>query len=83
MQKWYMPTNSMKIRLKYHIFRADKNDKRHKDQGRRKISYFQSRICFRKIVGQHRMSNFVGHGCHKVLHVKVLLFVMQNFTCIT
>ena len=36
-----------------------------------------------KIVGWHRMSNFVGHGSHKVLHVKVLLFAMQNSTCIT
>ena len=26
---------------------------------------------------------FVGHGCHKVLYVKVLLFVMQSSTCIT
>ena len=26
---------------------------------------------------------FVGHRCHKVLHVKVLLFAMQSSTCIT
>ena len=42
-----------------------------------------SRVCFRKIIGWHRMSNFVGHKCHKILHVKVLLFAMQNSTCIT
>ena len=36
-----------------------------------------------KIIGWHRMSNFVGHGCYKILHVKVLLFVMQSSTCIT
>ena len=36
-----------------------------------------------KIIGWCRMSNFVGHGCYKILHVKVLLFAMQNSTCIT
>ena len=25
----------------------------------------------------------IGHGCHKVLHVKVLLFAMQSSTSIT
>ena len=60
-----------------------KNDKRHKNQSRRMISYYWSRICIRKIIGQYSMSNFVGHRCHKVLHVKILLFVMQISTCIT
>ena len=40
-----------KFRPKYNICRADKNDKRHKDQCRRKISYYRSRVCLRKIVG--------------------------------
>ena len=35
------------------------------------------------MIGQYRMSNFVGHRCYKVLHVKILLSVMQNCTCIT
>ena len=39
-----------------------KMTKRHKDQSRRKISFYQSMVCFRKINGWHRMSNFVGHG---------------------
>ena len=56
---------------------------RHKNQSRRIISYYWSGICFRKIIGWHRMSNFDGHGCHKVLQVKILLFSMQNSTCIT
>ena len=38
--------------------------------------------CLRKIIGWHRMSNLVGHRCHKVLHVKELLFAMQSSTCI-
>ena len=48
-----------------------------------RLSYYQSRICFRKITGWHRMSNLVGHGCHKILHVKVLLFAIQNSTYIS
>ena len=35
-----------------------------------------------KIVGWHGMSNFIRHRCHKVVHVKVILFVMQDSTCI-
>ena len=34
-----------------------------------KISYHWSRICIRKIVRWSRVSDFIGHGCHKVLHV--------------
>ena len=56
---------------------------RHKNQSRRMISYYWSRICIRKIIGWYRMSNIVGHRCHQVLHVNILLFVMQNSTCIT
>ena len=41
-----------------------------------KIFHYWSRICLRKIIGCHRMSNFVGHSCHKVLHVKILLSAM-------
>ena len=40
-------------------------------------------VCFRKITGWHRMSNYVGHKCYKILHVKIFLFVMQNSACIT
>ena len=56
---------------------------REKNQSRRKISYYQSRICLRKITGWHSMSNFVRHRCHKILYVKILLFAMQSSTCIT
>ena len=38
---------------------------------------------FRKIVRRHGMSNSVRHRCYKVIHVKVVLFVMQDSTCIT
>ena len=69
--------------LSTNIFRTNKNDKGHKNQSRRKIFYYWSGICIRKIIRWHRMSNFVGHGCHKVLHVKILLFAMQNSACIT
>ena len=61
------------MRPKLNIFRTDEDDKRHKIQSRRMISYYWSRICFRKITGWYRMSNFVGHRCHKILHVKILL----------
>ena len=37
----------------------------------------------RKTIRWHGMSNFVRHRCYKVLHVKVILSVMQNSTCIT
>ena len=33
-----------------------------------------------KLLDGQRMSSFVRHRCYKVLHVKVLLFVMQNST---
>ena len=36
-----------------------------------------------KLIRWHRMSNFVGHRCYKVLHVKIVLSAMQNSTCIT
>ena len=83
MEMVYANKFNEKFRPKHNILRADKNDNRHKNQGRRKIFYYWSRICLRKTAGWHRMSNFVGHGCHKVLHVIILLFVMQNSTCIT
>ena len=35
------------------------------------------------MTGQHRMPNFVRHRCYKILHVKILLFEMQNSACIT
>ena len=56
---------------------------RHKDQSRRNISYHWSRVHFRKITGWHRMSNFVGHRCYKIIHVKIFLFAMQTATCTT
>ena len=39
-----------------------KMEKGHKNQSRRMIFYYWSRICFRKIIGWYRMSNFVGNG---------------------
>ena len=36
-----------------------------------------------KLLDGTECKNFVGHVCHKVLHFKILLFVMQSFTCIT
>ena len=42
-----------------------------------------SRVCFRKITRWHRMSNFIRHSCYKVIYVEILLFAMQNSTCIT
>ena len=37
-------------------------------------------FAIRKITGWHRMSDFVRHRCYKVIHVKILLFAMQNST---
>ena len=34
-----------------------------------KISHHWTRVCFRKTIRWHGMSNFVGHRCYKVLHV--------------
>ena len=48
-----------------------------------KISYHWSRVCFRKITGWHRMSNFVRYRCYEILHVKIVLLAMQNSTCTT
>ena len=45
------------------------------------ISYYWSRVHFKNITGWHRMSNFIGHRCYKDLHVKIILFAMQNSTC--
>ena len=38
-------------------------------KAKRKISHHWSRVCFRKTIRWHRMSNFVRHRCYKVLHV--------------
>ena len=54
-----------------------------KIKSRGKISYHWSSVCFRKIIGWHRMSNFVRHRCYKIIHVQILLFAMQNSTCTT
>ena len=40
-----------------------------KIKAEREISHHWSRVHFRKVVRWHRMSNFVRHGCYKVLHV--------------
>ena len=32
-------------------------------------------FCFRKIIGQHGMSNFVRHRCYKIIHVSVLFVI--------
>ena len=36
-----------------------------------------------KLLGGMEMSNFVRHRCYKIIHVKILLFVMQDSTCTT
>ena len=41
-----------------------------------------SRVCFWKIIRWHGMSNFIRHRCYKIIHVKILLFAMQNSTCV-
>ena len=40
-------------------------------------------VCFRKTVRWHGMSNSIRHRCYKVIHVKIILFAMQDSTCIT
>ena len=34
-----------------------------------RIPHHWSRVCFRKTIGWHRMSDFVRYGCYKILHV--------------
>ena len=75
MQKWYMPTNLMRIHDLSTIYLGQtKMTRDTKIKAEEIISYYWSRVYYMKIIGWHRMSNFVGHGCHKVLHVKILLF---------
>ena len=40
-----------------------------KSKAEGKISHHWSRVCFRKTIRRHGMSNFVRHRCYKVLHV--------------
>ena len=41
-----------------------------------KISHHWLRVCFRKIIRWHGMSNFIRHRCYKIIHVEILLFMM-------
>ena len=35
-------------------------------------------VCFRKITGWHRMSDFVRHRCYEIIHIKILLFALKT-----
>ena len=40
------------------------------------ISHHWSRVCFRKTVRWHGMSNSTRHRCYQIIHVKVILLAV-------
>ena len=59
------------------------SDEGHLDQSWGKISHHRSRVCFRKIIRWHGMSNSVRYRCYTVIHVKILLLEVQDSTFTT
>ena len=83
MQRWYLPVNLTNSDLSTTYLGQTHMIRNTRIKVKERFPITGPGFASGKLLDWHRMSNFIRHWHYKIIHVQVILFAMQDSTCIT